>query len=286
MSAPAPHAVITGATNGLGRFIARGLVLAGYDLTLIARDAAKAAATRDWLAGIRPGVTVEILRADLSLLAETRAAGEAIRARHPAIALLVNNAGLLVPQRRQTAEGHEVTLATNLLSPLALTETLLPALAAGAPARVVMTGSSSADLAGIDPDNLELTQGWGKLRAYARSKLALLIMSRTWAPRLMAQGITLNLVHPGLVRTDILRHGGVEGIAWKLIGLFSLSPEDGAKAPLHACLAPELAGRTGLYLKPGGEAKPNPRVQDAALVARVEAAVMRLLAASDSAAPG
>ena len=271
------HAVVTGASSGIGRWIARGLAEAGFSLSLIARDRRRAEEARDWITAAVPAAAIDLFLADLSSLAETRAAAESLRASHPAIALLVNNAGLLSPQREVTAEGHERTLATNLLSPLALTEALLPALEAASPARVVMIGSSSSDRAVIDPDNLGLSHGWRMSRAYARSKLGLLIMSRIWAARLGTRGITLNTVHPGLVATRIVRHGGIDELAWRLMAPFSLTPQQGAVTPLYACLAPELAGRTGLYLKRRREAAPNRRVFDPVLAARVEAAVIARL---------
>lgn len=271
------HAVVTGATSGIGRWIARGLAEAGYSLSLIARDQGRAEAARDWIAAAVPGATIESVVADLSSLHQTRAAAAALLAAHPQIRLLVNNAGLLSPHRQVTDEGHETTLATNLLSPLALTRALLPALAAAAPARIVMIGSSTSDRAQIDPDNLELTRGWRMSRAYARSKLALLMMSRVWAERSDGQGVTINVVHPGLVATSIVRHGGIDAFAWRLMGRFALTPEQGAETPLYACLSPEMAGKTGLYLKRRQVVAPNRLVVDTALVGRVEATVERLL---------
>lgn len=271
------HAVVTGATSGIGLWIARGLAQAGYSLSLIARNPARAEATRDWIATAVPGAAIDIVVADLSSLHQTRAAAVAILAAHPRISLLVNNAGLLSRERQVTAEGQEMTLATNLLSPLALTRALLPALTAAAPSRIVMIGSSTSDRARIDPDNLELTRAWRMSRAYARSKLALLMMSRLWAARLAPLGVMLNVVHPGLVATGIVRHGGVDEFVWRLMGRFALTPEQGAETPLYACLSPEMAGKTELYLKRRQAAAPNRLVFDAALVARVEAAVERLL---------
>ncbi|MCB8883252.1 SDR family NAD(P)-dependent oxidoreductase [Acidisoma cellulosilytica] len=275
MTTTQPHAVVTGATSGIGRWIARGLAQAGYGLTLIARDEMRADKTHRWIAAAVPGAAIDIVRADLSSLKDTRAAAASILSRHPKIDLLVNNAGLLSHDRQVTPEGREKTLATNLLSPLALTEALLPAMVA--PARIVMVGSSSADRARIDPDDLELRQGWRMTRAYARSKLALLMMSGLLAERLKPAGITVNVVHPGLVATNIVRHGGIDEFAWRLLGRFALTAEQGADTPLYACLSPELAGQTGLYLKRRRAARPNARVRDPALVARVEAAVGRLL---------
>ena len=270
-------AVLTGATSGIGRWIAAGLVRAGYALTLIARDEARAAATAAWIRSRTPEAVVETEIADLSSLAETRAVADKILRRMPRLDLLVNNAGVLSPKRQVTAEGHERTLATNLLSPLALTEALLPALQAAAPSRIVMVGSSSSDRAKIDPDNLELARGWSMVRAYSQSKLALLMTSRALAQRLEGSGVTVNVVHPGLVATDIVRHGGVVGLAWKLMAPFSLTPEQGAVTPLYASLSPQMAGKTGLYLKRSRPVAPNPLVENTTLAARVPAATRRLL---------
>ena len=270
-------AVLTGGTSGLGRWVAAGLAKAGYALTLIARDEAKAAAAMAWIRSRTPAAVVEIEIADLSSLAATRAVASTILGRTPRLDLLVNNAGVLSPKRDVTPEGHERTLATNLLSPLALTEALLPVLRAGAPSRIVMVGSSSSDHARIDPDNLELERGWSMVRAYSQSKLALLMTSRALAQRLDGSGVTVNIVHPGLVATDIVRHGGIVGLAWKLMAPFSLTPEQGAATPLYACLSPEMAGKSGLYLKRGRPATPNPLVNDAALSTRVVAAAEQLL---------
>jgi len=270
-------AVLTGATSGIGRWIADGLAKAGYALTLIARDESRAAATVAWVQSRTPAAMVEVRVADLSSLAETRATATMILRRSPRLDLLVNNAGVLCAKRQVTAEGHERTLATNLLSPLALTEALLPALQAAAPSRIVMVGSSSSDRARIDPDNLELEGGWSMVRAYSQSKLALLMTSRTLARRVQGSGVTVNVVHPGLVATDIVRNGGIVGLAWKLMAPFSLTPEQGADTPLHACLAPEMAGKTGLYLKRRKPATPNPLVNNAALTDRVWTATEQLL---------
>jgi NAD(P)-dependent dehydrogenase (short-subunit alcohol dehydrogenase family) len=271
-------AVLTGATSGIGRWIASGLAQAGYTLTLIARDENRAAAAMAWVKSRTPGAVVDIRIADLSSLDQTRATAAMILRGTPRLDLLVNNAGVLCAKRQVTAEGHERTLATNLLSPLALTEALLPALKAAAPSRIVMVGSSSSDRARIDPDNLELEGGWSMVRAYAQSKLALLMTSRALAQRLAGSGVTVNVVHPGLVATDIVRQGGVVGLAWKVMAPFSLTPEQGAETPLYASLSPEMAGKTGLYLKRRRPAVPNPLVENAALAARVMAATARLLA--------
>lgn len=270
-------AVVTGATSGIGRWIAAGLAQAGYALILIARDGRRAEAAKSWVLERVPAASVDIRIADLSSLAATRAVAEGILRDKPRLDLLVNNAAVFSAKREVTAEGRERVIATNLLSPLALTQALLPTLKASPGARIVMIGSSSSDRVGIDPDDLELARGWGMGRAYARSKLALLMVSRSWAERLASSGVTLNVVHPGLVATELVRERGLPGLAWKLLAPFSLTPEQGAQTPLYACLSPEMAGKTGLYLKRRQPAKPNPLVENQALVGRVVASTERLL---------
>ena len=213
-------------------------------------------------------------------MADTRAAAATLSVRYDRLAVLVNNAGILCPRRTETAEGHELTLAVNHLAPFLLTAALSPLLAA-AGGRVVMVGSSTADHASIDPDDLELRRRWRMTRAYARSKLAMQLCAVERAPALAAVGVHLNVVHPGLVATDLVRAGGIDEFVWRhLIRPFALHPRDGAPRPVHAATAPELRGLSGLYLKRLRPARPNRRVRDPALRSRVLRETERLLGAA------
>ncbi len=192
--------------------------------------------------------------------------------------LLVNNAGILSPRRIETAEGHELTLAVNHLSPFLLTRLLLPALRDSGAGRVVHTGSSSSDRAGIDPDDLELTRRWRMTRAYARSKLALLMTAIEIADQEQRRGVTVNVAHPGLVATNLVRSGGIDQFVWsRLLSRVALTPQQGADTALFAALSPECAGVTGRYLKRRAPATPNRRALDTMLRARVLAATERLV---------
>lgn len=276
-SAP-PVAVITGATGGLGRHVALGLARAGRRIVLLARNAERGEAARRWLVQAWPEAQVELEFADLSLLGETRVAGQRIGARHPEISLLLANAGVFEARPAVTAEGLERVLAVNLLSPLVLAETLLPELKAGAPARIVMTGSSSSDRARLDPDQLELGPRWGMVRAYAQSKLALLMATFALAERLDGSGVTATVVHPGFVATGLVRERGAIGLAWSVLGRFGLSEAQGADSPLHAALDPGFADLSGVYVKRRRSVRPNPQALDRAQRQRVLAACERLAA--------
>jgi NAD(P)-dependent dehydrogenase (short-subunit alcohol dehydrogenase family) len=217
-----------------------------------------------------------LLIADLSLLSETRAVGGLVAARHPRIAVLINNAGVFQSRPIATAEGHDSVLATNLLSPFVLTQALLPSLVAGAPSRIVNIGSSTSDHARIDPDNLVLGRRWAMRRSYGQSKLALMMITFSLANRLRGTGVVANVVHPGLVATGLVRAGGVIGLVWRGLALMALTGEQGADTPLHAALSPEFASVSGLYLKDRRAVPPNRRALNADLVERVWQATERL----------
>ena len=269
-------AVVTGATGGIGRWIALGLARAGQRVILVGRDAARIDAARGWIAGQVHGAATEGRLADLSSLAETRRLAQGIMADHPAIAVLVNNAGIFRARRAVTAEGHDEVLAVNHLAPFVLANARLPGLRAAGTARIVTIGSDTSDRARIDPDDLELHRGWNMVRAYSRSKLAQMMTTFVLAERLAGSGVTANVVHPGAVATGLVRSPGIIGLSWKMMAPFLLTEERGADAPLHAALSPELADRTGLYIKKHTAVAPNPRALDAGLRQRVWEATERL----------
>ena len=267
---------MTGAAGGIGRWIALGLARAGHHTILVGRDAARVEAAQAWIADRVPHASTEIMIADLSLVGATGALGDAIVARHPKIAVLVNNAGIFEATRVVTAEGHERVLATNLLSPFVLTRALLPALVAGAPSRIVTVGSSTSDSAHVDPDRLVLGARWTMVKAYGQSKLAAMMMTFAFARQLPGTGVVANVVHPGLVASGLVRTPGIIGFAWACMAPFALSEEQGADTPLVAALAPEFANVTGAYLKTRRAVPPNPQALDPALVERVWAATQSL----------
>jgi len=276
-------AVITGATSGIGRWIALGMARAGHELVIIARAPARAAATRAWIIQQIPGAKVEIRIADLSLLAATAQLGAELTQRYKTIDVLMANAGVFCTRREETIEGHERVIAVNHLSPFVLTRALLPALQA-AGGRIVFTGSSSSDHARLYPDDLESRRHWGLLHTYGQSKLALMMTTLGWARRLQGTGVVANVVHPGLVATNIVRASGVIGLAWRALSQFALTEEQGADSPLHLALAPEYATISGAYVKRRKIVPPNSLTKDENLLTAVWNATETLVAATTNVA--
>lgn len=269
-------AVVTGATSGIGRYIALGLARAGFRLVLPVRTEARGEAARAWIAAQRPDAEIDLVTADLASLASTRAAAETIRSRYPALSLLVNNAGVFRARRERTEEGHDLVLTVNHLAPHLLMRELRPALLAGAPSRIVTVGSSTSDRARIDPANLGLDRGWSMVGAYSSSKLAIMMSTFETARLLAGTGVVANVVHPGTVATSLIRSGGPIGLAWRLMRPFLSTEEQGADTPLHVALSPDLDRTTGRYFKNRVPVPPNKRALDPVLSRDVWAATERL----------
>ena len=262
-------ALVTGATNGIGRVTAREFARMGARTFLVARDPARGdAAARE----IRDatGATVEVLVADLSSRAEVRGLAVAVRERTGRLDLLVNNAGAIFAERRTSVDGVEMTLALNHLAYFLLTLELLPLLEAAPDARVVNVSSMAHEHGSIDFADLQLERRYGMWKAYAQSKLANVLFTREMARRLSGSRITANALHPGSVATGFGRnHPGFFGKLVAVGAPFLASPERGARTTLHVATAPGLRGITGRYFSACRERAPSRAALDGATALRL-----------------
>ncbi|HUK01357.1 MAG TPA: SDR family oxidoreductase [Steroidobacteraceae bacterium] len=239
-------AVITGTTHGIGRVTSLALARAGRTVVMLCRNLAAAQLVRAEIQAAVPAAQVHAVRCDLASLISVRAAAEDVRSRFPRIDLLINNAGIVSSFFRRSAEGYELTFATNHLGPFALTGLLRPQLSERA--RIVNVASrvhyrGKADFeAAADPQ-----ARYRAYQAYARSKLANVMFTFALARRLAAAGagITCNCLHPGVVASNLLPHW--LRLVKPLLSRVIFDEERGAQSSIHLALAPELAGRSGLY---------------------------------------
>jgi NAD(P)-dependent dehydrogenase (short-subunit alcohol dehydrogenase family) len=275
MSEVARTALVTGATSGIGQWIALGLLRAGYRVLAVGRDAGRLEALRRFVKQ-QSAQEPELLSADLASLDSVRRLVAEARRLAPSLHVLVNNAGLIAPRRELTADGIERTLAVNHVAPFLLVQELLGALQTAGAARVVNVGSTASDRAIIAIDDLQLAHGWSRMRAYGQSKLALMIATFELARRTVGSGVTANVVHPGLVGTRIGNLPGLFGLGWSLIRPLMLTPRQGADTPLFVATDPSLAGTTGLYFKRRAEARPNAVARNEALAERLWQATEQL----------
>jgi len=262
-------AVVTGATTGIGLWTALGLAERGAKVVVTGRSPAKLSEAVLWLKARVPAAEIETERADFASLKEVRAMGERILAKHPRIAILVNNAGLMTLKRVMTEDGYESTFQINHLAPFLLTGILLPALKAAAPSRIVTVSSRASTYARIAFDDLNLSKRFAFMGAYGQSKLANIMMTYGLAKRLEGSSVTANAVHPGLVASNFGNKGAISNFIWKLMRPVMLTAEQGARNSLYAATAPEMEGVTGKYLIEMKPVSSNPVSYDERAVERL-----------------
>jgi len=238
--------VVTGASSGIGKETARNLCLMGATVVLGCRDRARGEENRREIAAA--GGRAELECVDVSRPVSIRTFAASILRRHPQIHVLINNAGVWSTQRWETADGFELTWATNVLGYHLTATSLLPALRAGAPSRIVYVASTY--VLDVDTDDPEFRRKpYHGIAAYRQSKAADRMLAWALSRRLADSDVTANAVHPGGVNTGIYRDArGLLGTltrAW--VSATKLSPRQGADAPTWIAVAPSLQGVTGKF---------------------------------------
>lgn len=242
--------LVTGATAGIGKEIARGLARLDARVVLACRSVDRGRAAKDDIARTTKNDKVELLEVDLSDQRSIRTAAAKFVAEHEYLHVLINNAGVWTTTRQTSVDGLELTFATNVLGYHLLTRELLPLLEKSAPARIVNVASGMAK--GLDLNDLLFERRkYDGLAAYAQSKQANRMLSWTLAERLLDKRITVNALHPGVVNTELVRDAsGVVGMIsrtfFKVVGR---TPEQGADTPLWLAAAIEVEGLTGKLWK-------------------------------------
>ena len=246
--------VATGATSGVGAAAVEALARQGARIVFVARDPARAEATRARLDAVAPALGHKAYFADLSLIAQTKRVGAEIATAEPRIDVLINNAGALFATRRLTAEGLEASFALNHMSYFVLTAALRESLAE-ARGRIVSTASAAHRGARLDFDDLQSAKIAPGFRVYGRSKLCNILFTRELARRWAGTGVTANCVHPGVVASRFGDEaGGWTTPLFKLVKRFAISPQQGADTIVWLASSPDVADVSGQYFarrKPG-----------------------------------
>jgi retinol dehydrogenase 12 len=241
--------LVTGATAGIGKITAVALAAQGAQVVIVGRNLQKANNTIQLIRSATGNEAVPYFLADFADLQQVRDLVAGFKARFGRLDVLVNNAGAYFNMRHETPYGVEMTFLVNHLAPFLLTNLLLDVMRASAPGRIVNVASDAHRSGSIDFDDLRFKRGYFGMKAYARSKLANICFTYELARRLKGSGVTANALHPGTVATDIWRTNfSILGPAIKrLIGLFALTPEEGADTSIYLASAPEVEGASGQY---------------------------------------
>jgi NAD(P)-dependent dehydrogenase (short-subunit alcohol dehydrogenase family) len=261
-------ALVTGATDGVGRVVGRQLGKDGWRVLVHGRDRGRGEALVREIE--QAGGSGTFLAADLASLAEVRRLADEVRQSTDRLELLINNAGIgtagETPGRQTSSDGHELRFAVNYLAGFMLTHLLLPLLEAARPARIVNV--SSAGQQAIDFSDVMLTRNYSGVAAYCQSKLAQIMLTIDLAEALKGRGVTANALHPSsYMNTTMVARAGVSPMS---------RVEDGAAAILKLAVSPELEGRSGLYFNVQNEARANPQAYDPEARRRLRALSLEL----------
>jgi NAD(P)-dependent dehydrogenase (short-subunit alcohol dehydrogenase family) len=240
--------LVTGANQGIGKATAIALAAQGAHVVMVARNAEKGrAALAEVEAAGKAGA--ELIVADLSSQEQVRRVAADFKARHDRLDVLVNNAGVFVPERHTTADGLEETFALNHLGYFLLTRELLDVLQATAGARIVSVSSEAHRSAKMQWDDLQFSNTrYRGLKAYGQSKLANVLFTYELARRLEGTGVTANCLHPGVIASGFGHtYGSALSVLLKIARPFLLSAEEGARTTVYLASSPEVAGVTGKY---------------------------------------
>src|SRR3954468_6690626 len=249
--------LITGSTDGVGRYVAAKLASEGAKVLIHGRDMARAKTLADEIKRDGRGEAV-FYQADLSSLAGARRLADLVVAENDRLDIFISNAGIgsrtQGPERRTSADGHELRFAVNYLSGFLVAYLLLPLLKASAPSRIVNVASLGQHP--LDFGDVMLTKEYNGGRAYAQSKLAQIMFTIDLARELNGSGVTVNALHPATyMNTTMVREGGIAPIS---------TVEQGGEAILHLATGDDVADKSGLFFNGMREPQPNPQARDGA----------------------
>lgn len=241
--------LVTGATSGIGLETAKQLARLGATVIIVGREPIKTAQVVAQIRQHSGNANVESLVADLSAQAQVRTLADQFRRANRRLDVLIHNAGIAMMRRQESVDGIEMTWAVNVLAPFLLTRLLLDVLKASAPSRIINIGSTLHKNAKFNFDDVQMKRKYDGLLAYNNSKLALLWFTYELARRLHGTGVTVNALHPGAVRTNLIARNGwfYKWIVNPIFSMQAISAEQGAQTSVYLASSPDVEGVTGKY---------------------------------------
>lgn len=263
--------LVTGGTSGIGRETVKSLMLLGATVVFTARDREKGEETKREIIEETGDGNIEHLLCDLASLSSIRECVGEFRKRYQRLDVLINNAGVLPQERQESKDGIELNLAVNFLAPFLLTNLLLPLLKQSTPSRIINVSSSMHKEGIINFADLESKRSFDKYKAYAQSKLALLLFTKKLARELKGSGVTVNALHPGVVGTEMTMRNvrGMNPLAAFVFKRTLITPAQGAETSVYLATSPNVANVSGEYFD-------KKKIASASLLANDEALADKL----------
>jgi retinol dehydrogenase 14 len=251
--------LITGANRGIGKAAALAMAKRGATVVLACRERERGEAVQAEIVSATGSQAVDLLPVDLSEQKSIRAMAAAFTEKYERLDVLLHVAAILKAQRELTADGLETMFAVNHIGPFLLTSLLLDKLKAGAPSRVLVVAAPSTSA--LDFDDLQGEKHFNSLGAFGASKMANLLFTYELARRLEGTGVSVNAVHPGLVKSELMKEAPV--LIRFLLRLVSGPPEKAGEALADLALSPAFDGLSGKFFTGGKQTQSNAYSHDA-----------------------
>jgi retinol dehydrogenase 14 len=259
--------LVTGSNTGIGKATAMGLAGLGAKVIMVCRDRGRGETALAEIKKRTGNNSVELMIADFSSLESIRRLSVEFRKKYERLDVLVNNAAVLGRRRILSMDGYEMTFAVNHLGYFLITNLLLDLIKAGGNSRIVNVSSDAHRGARIDFDDLQMEKRYSAVRAYSVSKLANVLFTYELARRLKGTGVTVNTLHPGVVKTEVFRE--MPFIVDWLVKLFATSPEKGASTSIYLATSAEVEGVSGKYFKNCREVPSSPETYDQSIAQKL-----------------
>ena len=258
--------LITGADGGIGRETTKAIAKKGATIVMACIDLTEAQPVYEAIKKESGNTNIEMMQLNLASLSAVREFVSQFSQKYQRLDVLINNAGIYCTKREETQDGFEKTIGTNYLGPFLFTNLLLPVLTRVPEGRIINVASNAYFQGKIDLNDLHLKKKYHGFKAYASSKLAIVLFTQELAERLKDTGITVNAVHPGHVATNIWNMWPgkwYQALLFKIIRWFAMSPEDAAQTSVYLASSDEVKGITGKYFeKKKIKEKVSPKSQD------------------------
>jgi NAD(P)-dependent dehydrogenase (short-subunit alcohol dehydrogenase family) len=241
--------LITGANTGIGKAAAEALARMSGTIVMMSRNLQRGEEARRELIERTGHQQIDLMTCDLASLEDIRKFSSDFHKKYDRLDVLINNAGIFVHERMETADGFEYQIGVNHLGPFLLTSLLLDLLKKSGEARIINVSSAAHLIGKINFDDLHLEKSYNPWKSYAQSKLANVLFTYELSRRLNGDGITVNALHPGLVKSRFSYDRRTEkpDSFIKLGEIISITPEKGAETTVFLATSPEVSGMSGGY---------------------------------------
>ncbi len=259
--------VVTGGNTGVGKAIAVDLAKRRYHVVIVSRNPEKGDAALNEIKSLSDNQSVDLIVGDLSSVQSCKELAGNILKNYPDVSVLINNAGIWPVKLEINADGLEMAFMVNHMAPFILSNMLLNRLKKNAPSRIVNVNAGLYVFGKLDIEKTPYGKDFSRLSTYMNTKLCNIFFTQRFLEEIGGSGVTINALHPGVLRTNLGDSPGLFGRILKIMKRACDPPEEGAKAPVWLASCPEIEKTCGRYFelcieKPYARNAQNPELRN------------------------